>query len=87
MNIQAALEAPRFFKGEAAGCGVSIESRVPEAALQQLSARGHEVRIRRWYTQEMGRGQAIVHDSATGINYAASDPRADGEAIPEPVVR
>jgi len=86
MNIQAALEAPRFFKGEAAGCGVSIESRVPEAALQQLSARGHELRIRRWYTQEMGRGQAILHDSATGINYAASDPRADGEAVPEPIV-
>jgi gamma-glutamyltranspeptidase/glutathione hydrolase len=83
MNIQAALEAPRFFKGEASGCAVSIESRVPEAALQQLSARGHEIRIRRWYTQEMGRGQAILHDSATGINYAASDPRADGEAVPE----
>jgi gamma-glutamyltranspeptidase/glutathione hydrolase len=55
--------------------------------LQQLSERGHEIRIRREYTQEMGRGQAILHDSRTGTNYAASDPRADGEAVPEPVVR
>jgi len=34
----------------------------------------------------MGRGQAILHDSKTKTNYAASDPRADGAAIPEPVV-
>lgn len=86
MNIQAALEAPRFTKRNAGGCDVSIEVRVPAATLQQLSERGHEIRIRREYTQEMGRGQAILHDSGTGTNYAASDPRADGEAIPEPIV-
>jgi gamma-glutamyltranspeptidase/glutathione hydrolase len=87
MNIQAAMEAPRFFKAESSGCGVSIESRVPEPVLQQLSSWGHEVRIRRWYTPEMGRGQVVMHDSRTGINSAASDPRADGAAIPEPIVR
>ncbi len=86
MNIQAALEAPRFTKKNSGGCDVSIEDRVPAATLQQLSERGHEIRIRREYTQEMGRGQAILHDSRTGTNYAASDPRADGEAIPEPIV-
>ncbi len=86
MNIQDALEAPRFFKREASGCGVSIESRLPAATLQQLSERGHELRLRRAYTLEMGRGQAILRDSATKINYAASDPRADGEAVPEPIV-
>jgi gamma-glutamyltranspeptidase / glutathione hydrolase len=31
----------------------------------------------------MGRGQAVLHDSTTGVNSAASDPRADGAAIPE----
>ena len=85
MNIQAALEAPRFTKRNSSGCDVSIEVRVPAATLQQLSERGHEIRIRREYTQEMGRGQAILHDSLTGTNYAASDPRADGEAVPEPI--
>jgi gamma-glutamyltranspeptidase/glutathione hydrolase len=84
MNIQAALEAPRFTKYTANGCDVAIESRVPVETLQELSARGHEILVRREFTQEMGRGQAILHDSRTGLNYAASDARADGAAIPEP---
>ncbi len=87
MNLQQALESPRFTKGTATGCEVSIESRVPLATLQQLSGLGHQVAIRRAYTQEMGRGQAILHDSKTGTNYAASDPRADGAAVPEPILK
>lgn len=85
MNLQAALEAPRFTKRTSTGCDVSIELRVPAATLQQLSERGHQIAIRREYTQEMGRGQAILHNSKTGTNYAASDPRADGAAVPEPI--
>ena len=85
MNLQEALEAPRFTKRNSTGCDVSIESRVPAKTLQQLSERGHQIAIRREYTQEMGRGQAILHDSKTGMNYAASDPRADGAATPEPI--
>jgi gamma-glutamyltranspeptidase / glutathione hydrolase len=87
MNLQAALEAPRFTKRNSTGCDVSIEARAPAATLQQLSEKGHQVAIRREYTQEMGRGQAILHNSKTGTNYAASDPRADGSAIPEPLQR
>jgi gamma-glutamyltranspeptidase/glutathione hydrolase len=86
MNLQEALEAPRFMKKTAGGCDVSIESRVPPATLQQLSERGHEIRIRRPYTMEMGRGQAILHNTRTKINTAASDPRADGFASPEPIL-
>jgi gamma-glutamyltranspeptidase/glutathione hydrolase len=85
MNLQAALEAPRFTKRNSTGCDLSIEVRVPAATLQQLSERGHQIAIRREYTQEMGRGQAILHNSKTGTNYAASDPRADGAAVPEPI--
>jgi gamma-glutamyltranspeptidase/glutathione hydrolase len=85
MNVQAALEAPRFTKRNSTGCDLSIEVRVPASTLQQLSERGHRIAIRREYTQEMGRGQAILHNSKTGLNYAASDPRADGAAVPEPI--
>ncbi|HSR06976.1 MAG TPA: gamma-glutamyltransferase [Bryobacteraceae bacterium] len=85
MNLQAALEAPRFTKKNSTGCDLSIEVRVPASTLQQLSERGHQIAIRREYTQEMGRGQAILHNSKTGTNYAASDPRADGAAVPEPI--
>jgi gamma-glutamyltranspeptidase / glutathione hydrolase len=86
MSLQGALEAPRFFKNNAPGCDVYMESRVPEQTFQQLSERGHEIRIGREYVETMGRGQAILHNSKTGMNYAASDPRADGAAIPEPLV-
>jgi len=85
MNLQGALEAPRFTKRNSTGCDLSIEVRVPASTLQQLSERGHQIAIRREYTQEMGRGQAILHNSKTGTNYAASDPRADGAAVPEPI--
>jgi gamma-glutamyltranspeptidase/glutathione hydrolase len=85
MNLQQALESPRFFKGTASGCEVSIESRVPAETLCTLSEMGHVVTTRAEYSQEMGRGQAVLHDSRTGINYAASDPRSDGAALPEPL--
>ena len=86
MNLQAALEAPRFTKTQLHRLRCLDRSRAcPQATLQQLSERGHQIAIRREYTQEMGRGQAILHNSKTGTNYAASDPRADGAAIPEPI--
>ncbi len=88
MNIQQAIDAPRFGPpGRGTNmCAVPIESRVPMPALQQLFEWGHLVNIHRefdWYF--MGRGQAILHNSKTNINYAASDPRADGSAEPEPL--
>jgi gamma-glutamyltranspeptidase / glutathione hydrolase len=52
--------------------------------LQKLSAMGHELQIQGKYSTLMGRGQAVMHDSKTGVNYGASDPRADGAAEPEP---
>jgi gamma-glutamyltranspeptidase/glutathione hydrolase len=87
MNIQGALEYPRFAKNNAPGCDVSIESRVPAATIKELGQLGHMVRTVPEYLETMGRGQAILHDSKTGMNYAASDPRADGAAIPEQIVK
>ena len=84
MNLQHAMEAPRFFKGGPSGCDVAIESRVPEETLCRLGKMGHAITVRPAYSQEMGRGQAIVHNSKTATNYAASDPRSDGAAMPEP---
>jgi gamma-glutamyltranspeptidase / glutathione hydrolase len=39
--------------------------------------------LRKEYSAAMGRGQAVLHDSTTGVNYGASDARADGSAEPE----
>jgi gamma-glutamyltranspeptidase/glutathione hydrolase len=84
MNIQSALEAPRFNKTTFGGCGVSIENRVPVEIRDRLTARGHQLRVTGDFSDTMGGGQAVVHDSAAKINYGASDPRKDGAAVPEP---
>ena len=83
MNIQAALSEPRFTVSGKLGCHIVIESRVGQASIDQLTKMGHQLDVRKEYSTTMGRGQAVLHDSETGINYGASDPRADGAAIPE----
>jgi gamma-glutamyltranspeptidase/glutathione hydrolase len=83
MNIQAALEEPRFTVSAKLGCNILIESRVTPASISDLTKMGHEFDVRKEYSATMGRGQAVLHDSATGVNFGASDPRADGAAIPE----
>ena len=83
MNIQAALEAPRFTKLTFLGCDVELESRVPEEVRAELAAKGHQLQILGPFASDVGGGQAILRDFATGINFGASDPRKDGAAIPE----
>jgi len=83
MNIQAALEAPRFTKKTFGGCDVMIENRVPAQVRTALTAKGHQLQVVGDFSNEMGGGQAVIHDSASGINYGASDPRKDGAAVPE----
>jgi gamma-glutamyltranspeptidase / glutathione hydrolase len=84
MNIQAALEAARFTVSSRRGCNILIESRVKSETLQQLSGMGHQFEVRKEYSTAMGRGQAVLHDSQSHVNYGASDARADGSAEPEP---
>jgi gamma-glutamyltranspeptidase / glutathione hydrolase len=84
MNIQAALEAPRFTKLEWGGCNFLIEDRFPPFIYQGLQQKGHVLTMRGAYASSMGGGQAVLHNSATGINYGASSPRKDGAAVPEP---
>ncbi|MEJ2009976.1 MAG: gamma-glutamyltransferase [Acidobacteriota bacterium] len=84
MNIQAALEAPRFTNLSFGGCHFMIEDRFPPFVLQGLAQKGHVLEIRGAFASPMGGGQAVLHDSATGVNYGASSPRKDGAAMPEP---
>jgi gamma-glutamyltranspeptidase/glutathione hydrolase len=83
MNIQAALEAPRFTKQTFTGCDVDIEDRVPAPIREELTAKGHQLKVRGAFSAEVGGGQAVMRDFSTRINYGASDPRKDGAAIPE----
>jgi gamma-glutamyltranspeptidase/glutathione hydrolase len=83
MNIQAALEAARFRKLGFSGCKVAIENGVAPDVIDGLRKQGHEVTVELRYSQVMGRGNAVEHHDSSGVNYGATDPRADGEAIPE----
>ena len=84
MSIQLALEAPRFTKKTFGGCDLLVESRIPADVRQALEAKGHQIKLQGDFSSEMGGGQVVVHNSATGVNFGASDPRKDGAAVPEP---
>ena len=89
MNLQAALEAPRFVVARSngrklEGCEVGMETRVPADVRRTLAEQGHKIdELGPYNIMYTGTGQAVMHDSSTRVNFAASDPRGDGAAIPE----
>ena len=83
MNIQAALEAPRFTKLTFGGCDVVMENRIGQNVRNELTAKGHKIEVRGTFTSDVGGGQVVLRDFATGVNYGASDPRKDGQAVAE----
>ena len=83
MNIQAALEAPRFTKRTFEGCDLQMENRFSQKTRDELTAMGHKITVMGSFSSAVGGGQAVLRDFAKGVNYGASDPRKDGAAIPE----
>ena len=86
LNIQQALEAPRFVKLTFAGTDVMLESRFPESVRDGLTRRGHDIDLQGEFSNMVGGGQAVMRDERAKVNYGASDPRKDGAAIPEPIL-
>jgi gamma-glutamyltranspeptidase/glutathione hydrolase len=83
MNIEQALSEPRFTVSGTLGCNIVIESRIPAESIEKLRAMGHQLDVRQPYSTAMGRGQAVLTDTANPSHFGASDPRADGSAEPE----
>jgi gamma-glutamyltranspeptidase/glutathione hydrolase len=83
MNIQAALEAPRFSKHTFNGCDVEMENRFSQTVRNELSNKGHKIEWKGMFSSDVGGGQAVLRDFAAGVNYGASDPRKDGQAVAE----
>jgi gamma-glutamyltranspeptidase/glutathione hydrolase len=83
MNVQAALEQPRFTKDTFDGCDVEMEETVPADIRAGLSQRGHQIRLLEPFSFSVGQGAAVVRDSGRKVNFAAGDPRSDGAAIPQ----
>jgi len=85
LNIQAALESPRFRQITFKGCEVAMEGRIPQSVREALAARGHRIEVLGDYSAVVGGGQAVLRDFKTEVDYGASDPRKDGEAVPQPL--
>ena len=83
MNVQAALEQPRFSKDTFEGCDVQMEETVPADVRAGLSQRGHQIKLLEPLSFSVGQGAAVVRDSSRKVNFAAGDPRSDGAAIPQ----
>ncbi len=83
MNVQAALEQPRFSKDTFEGCDVQMEETVPADVRAGLTQRGHQIKLLEPLSFSVGQGAAVVRDSSRKVNFAAGDPRSDGAAIPQ----
>lgn len=85
LDIQQALEMPRFLSGRfalgEARDTLHIEARYPAATLANLEKRGHL--LNRWgdWCEMAGHAHGITIDPVTGVRHGGSDPRSDGAAI------
>lgn len=78
-SIQASIEAPRF--RTYANTELGIENRVPADVLDELRARGHEIRELGDWSPAVGGGHGILIDPDTGAYGGGADPRRDGYAM------
>lgn len=84
MDVQAAIDAPRFLYGRAWGepsTSLGIESRAGADVVAELERRGHAVTVLDAWDERVGHAQAIRIDRRTGMRYGGADPRGDGLAI------
>lgn len=78
--LQAAVTAPRWLLGRTWGQSsdtLKLERRFPQAVVDALVARGHEVEVLLAYDETMGHAGALVRHP-DGMLEGASDPRSDG---------
>jgi gamma-glutamyltranspeptidase len=89
MDIQAALDSPRWIAGRPHVPGredvmtdtVVVESRMPDDLLEGLTARGHSVERLAAFDHTMGHAHAIRIDRESGTFAGGADPRADSLAL------
>ena len=84
LEVQAAVEAPRWLYGRTWGApsrALSLEVRFGEDVADRLRARGHAVQLVDPWSDTVGHAQAIVRNAATGLAVGGGDPRADGPPL------
>jgi gamma-glutamyltranspeptidase/glutathione hydrolase len=71
---------PNFYK-PGSEISITMEKRVPAAAMQKLQAWGHKINATSDFTAAVGGMQAIVIDQQKGTMLAGADPRRTGYAV------
>ena len=79
MNVQAAIEAPRFRYFE--GRRVTMEERFPAHVRRALEDLGHEVEVLEPWSMSVGGAQGMAVDEDSGVFQGGADPRRDGFAL------
>jgi gamma-glutamyltranspeptidase/glutathione hydrolase len=85
LDIQAAVEAPRWLAGRFA-IGeprdlLNLEGRFPESTLAELARRGHAVNRWEAWNELAGHAHGITIDPDSRVLAGGADPRSDGAAI------
>jgi gamma-glutamyltranspeptidase/glutathione hydrolase len=80
MEIDAAIEAPRFFSYSSAGKPrpIQVESRIPENVISKLREWGEEVKVREAYDKYFGGAQGIIFIRSQKLILGGADSRRDG---------
>jgi len=85
MNIQQAIEAPRWLHGGTRvgekNDKLNLEKGIPLETAEGLKKLGHEVDFYPRWASKMGHAQGILIDSGNGVFYGGADPRGDGYAL------
>ncbi len=83
MDLQAAIEAPRFnYVPNARGQPeILIEDRFDRAVIEDLQQRDGLIEVVDSWSSLMGHAQAIRIDRGSGLLWGAADPRGDGAAL------
>jgi gamma-glutamyltranspeptidase len=79
-SLQTAVSAPRWLLGRTWGQStdsLKLEARFPQAVVDELRRRGHEVDVLLDYDETMGHAGALVQHP-DGTLEGAADPRSDG---------
>jgi gamma-glutamyltranspeptidase/glutathione hydrolase len=79
MNVQQAIEAPRFKC--TIGRSVELEERFSPDVRERLAGRGQQVVVLEPWDRGVGGAQGIMVDQAAGILSGGADPRRDGYAM------
>jgi gamma-glutamyltranspeptidase/glutathione hydrolase len=85
LDLQAAIEAPRWAHGAPGGrypaSALVVERRFGAPVADELARRGHQVMLAERVDPVMGTAQTIQLDAQRGCCIAVTDPRGDGVAL------